>query len=52
MSSAFASYAGTPQGTVGQSFIPHERLFRDNQIIFGLPTNIVDVLEQKAVRSK
>jgi hypothetical protein len=51
MSSAFASF-GTPQGKLGQSFIPHERLFRDSPIIFGLPTNTIDILEQKNVRSK
>jgi hypothetical protein len=32
------SYFGTPQGSIGGSFIPFERLFQDNPLIFGLPT--------------
>ncbi len=38
MSSVRVSYFGTPAGTVGGSYIPYERLFRDNEIVFGLPT--------------
>lgn len=53
ISSAFASYLGTPQGTVGLSFIPHERLFRDDPVVFGLPTNIVDIGDStRTIRSK
>jgi hypothetical protein len=33
------SYFGTPAGTVGGDYIPFERLFRDNDVVFGLPTN-------------
>jgi hypothetical protein len=33
------SYFGTPAGTVGGDYIPFERLFRDNAVVFGLPTN-------------
>jgi hypothetical protein len=32
------SYFGTPAGTVGGSYIPFERLFQDNPLLFGLPT--------------
>lgn len=32
------SYFGTPAGTVGGRFIPFERLFQDNPILYGLPT--------------
>ena len=39
VSSGFASYLGTPQGTLGLPFIPYERLFRDDPVVFGLPTN-------------
>jgi hypothetical protein len=39
VSSGFASYIGTPHGTLGLGFIPHERLFRDDPVVFGLPTN-------------
>ena len=28
---------GTPAGTIGGSYIPFERLFRDNPVVFGLP---------------
>jgi hypothetical protein len=41
VSSGFASYLGTPQGSLGLPFIPHERLFRDDPVVFGLPTNTV-----------
>ena len=34
------SYFGTPAGTVGGPFIPFERLFQDNPVVFGLPTNV------------
>ena len=37
------SYYGTPAGTVGGSYIPFERLFRDNPLLFGLPTNVYTV---------
>jgi hypothetical protein len=33
------SYDGTPAGTVGGEYITFERLFRDNDKLFGLPTN-------------
>jgi hypothetical protein len=32
------SYLGTPAGTIGGSYIPFERLFQDNPLVFGLPT--------------
>ena len=38
LSSQRVSYFGTPAGTVGGEFIPFERLFRDNLLLFGLPT--------------
>ena len=38
LSSQRVSYFGTPAGTVGGEFIPFERLFRDNPLLFGLPT--------------
>lgn len=37
ISSNQASYFGTPIGTVGLPFIPHERLFRDDRLLFGIP---------------
>jgi len=37
ISSNQASYFGTPIGTVGLPFIPHERLFRDDRVLFGIP---------------
>jgi hypothetical protein len=38
LSSQRISYFGTPAGTVGGQFIPFERLFRDDPLLFGLPT--------------
>jgi hypothetical protein len=35
------SYFGTPAGTIGGAFIPFERLFQDNPLLFGLPTNVL-----------
>jgi hypothetical protein len=32
------SYLGTPAGTIGGDYIPFERLFQDNALLFGLPT--------------
>ena len=32
------SYFGTPQGSIGGQYIPFERLFQDNDVLFGLPT--------------
>jgi hypothetical protein len=32
------SYLGTPAGTVGGDYIPFERLFQDNPLVFGLRT--------------
>lgn len=32
------SYFGTPAGTIGGDYIPFERLFQDNPLLFGLPT--------------
>jgi hypothetical protein len=32
------SYFGTPQGSIGGPYIPFERLFQDNDVLFGLPT--------------
>lgn len=32
------SYFGTPAGTIGGDYIPFERLFQDNSLVFGLPT--------------
>ena len=34
------SYYGTPAGSIGGPFIPFERLFQDNDTLFGLPTAI------------
>jgi hypothetical protein len=39
VSSVRVSYYGTPAGTIGGYFIPFERLFRHDPIVFGLPTN-------------
>jgi hypothetical protein len=39
ISSNQASYSGTPLGTVGLRFIPHERLFRDDPVLFGIPSS-------------
>ena len=39
VSSQFTSYLGTPMGSVTTPFIPQERLFRDDQTLYGLPTN-------------
>ena len=33
------SYFGTPAGTIGGYYIPFERFFQDNVLLFGLPTN-------------
>jgi hypothetical protein len=35
------SYLGTPAGTIGGAYIPFERFFQDNPIVFGLPTNVL-----------
>ena len=35
---ATVSYFGTPAGSIGGDYIPFERFFQDNPIIFGLPT--------------
>ena len=40
ISSVRVSYYGTPQGSLGGPFIPFERLFQDNDTLFGLPTAI------------
>jgi hypothetical protein len=32
------SYFGTPAGSIGGDYIPFERFFQDNPIVFGLPT--------------
>jgi hypothetical protein len=32
------SYFGTPVGHIGGDYIPFERFFQDNPIVFGLPT--------------
>jgi hypothetical protein len=32
------SYFGTPAGTIGGAYIPFERLYQDNALLFGLPT--------------
>jgi len=37
----WVSYFGTPAGTIGGAFIPFERLFQDNPLLFGLPTNVL-----------
>jgi hypothetical protein len=39
VSSVRVSYFGTPAGTIGGSYIQFERLFRDNDVVFGLPTS-------------
>jgi hypothetical protein len=38
ISSVRVSYYGTPQGSIGGPYIPFERLFQDNDVLFGLPT--------------
>jgi hypothetical protein len=38
------SYFGTPAGTVGGDYIPVERLFQDNALVFGLPTHSLTYL--------
>ncbi len=35
------SYLGTPMGTVGGRYITFERIFQDNPMVFGLPTNVL-----------
>jgi hypothetical protein len=35
------SYFGTPAGTIGGTYIPFERIFQDNPLVFGLPTNVL-----------
>jgi len=39
ISSVRVSYFGTPAGEIGGPLIPFERLFRDNDVLFGLPTS-------------
>jgi hypothetical protein len=34
------SYFGTPAGTIGGAYIPFERIFQDNPLLFGLVTNV------------
>ena len=34
------SYYGTPAGSIGGQYIPFERLFQDNDVLFGLPTYV------------
>jgi hypothetical protein len=34
------SYFGTPAGTIGGAYIPFERFFQDNQLLFGLRTDV------------
>jgi hypothetical protein len=38
LSSVRVSYWGTPQGSIGGPYIPFERLFQDNDVLWGLPT--------------
>jgi hypothetical protein len=45
------SYLGTPAGTIGGPYIPFERFFQDNPLVFGLPT-FVFVQPCCTVRSK
>ncbi len=33
------AYDGTPLGTIGGPFIPFERFFQDNPVVFGLPVS-------------
>ena len=35
---AQVSYLGTPAGTFGGDYIPFERFFQDNPLLYGLPT--------------
>jgi hypothetical protein len=35
------SYLGTPAGSLGGPYIRYERIFQDNPLIYGLPTNIL-----------
>ena len=41
MTTVRSSYFGTPIGTFGGQYIPYERMFRDNPLLFGLPTYTV-----------
>ena len=45
------SYFGTPAGTLGGPFIPFERLFRDNPMVFGLPTYSYGISEGGGITS-
>ena len=38
MTTVRASYFGTPIGSMGGPFIPFERLFSDDMLLYGLPT--------------
>jgi hypothetical protein len=38
MTTVRSSYFGTPIGTFGGQYIPYEKLFQDNPLLFGLPT--------------
>jgi hypothetical protein len=40
ISSVRVSYFGTPAGSIGGPFIPFERLFQDNDTLYGLPTAV------------
>lgn len=46
------SYFGTPAGSIGGDYIPFERFFQDNPIVYGLPTNVLVVPGCCVVRSK
>ena len=39
ISSVRVSYFGTPAGTIGGKYITFERLYQDNELLFGLPTS-------------
>jgi hypothetical protein len=40
LSTVRVSYWGTPQGSIGGPYIPFERLFQDNDVLWGLPTAV------------
>ena len=46
------SYFGTPAGSIGGDYIPFERFFQDNPIVYGLPTSVIIIPGCCARRTK
>jgi hypothetical protein len=46
------SYFGTPAGSIGGDYIPFERFFQDNPIVYGLPTSTIIIPGCCARRTK